>query len=163
MPSWKYHNYSLLGHGERSMQALGPSISLTGSTPLMRRSDDAELTLDWGANAAVLFGRQKVNSERHVTGRYQTFISIIRPSAVYPQFAITQYDHNLNTHRHNSVVVPNIGGSLGLSFKFPNAKVSLGYRADLFLGAMDGGNETHKSYDRIFHGPYATISIGLGG
>jgi len=45
--------------------------------------------------------------------------------------------------------------------KFPDAKVSLGYRADFFFGAMDGGIDTRKSYDRNFFGPYARIGIGL--
>ncbi|HVP85004.1 MAG TPA: hypothetical protein VMS78_09800 [Rhizomicrobium sp.] len=43
------------------------------------------------------------------------------------------------------------------------AKVSLGYRADFFFGAMDGGIDTRESYNRNFYGPYASISIGLGG
>jgi len=60
-------------------------------------------------------------------------------------------------------VVPNLGGFAGLSFKYPNAKVSVGYRADFFFGAMDGGIDAHKSYDRDFYGPFATVSIGLGG
>jgi hypothetical protein len=61
------------------------------------------------------------------------------------------------------VIVPNIGGFAGLSVRFPNAKVSLGYRADAFFGAMDGGIDVRKTYDRDFYGPFATISIGLGG
>jgi hypothetical protein len=60
-------------------------------------------------------------------------------------------------------VVPNIGGFAGFSLKFPNARVSLGYRADFFFGAMDGGIDTRKTYDRNFYGPFAKISIGLGG
>jgi hypothetical protein len=35
-------------------------------------------------------------------------------------------------------VVPNIDGFVGLSFHNANAKVSFGYRADFFFGAMDG-------------------------
>jgi hypothetical protein len=61
------------------------------------------------------------------------------------------------------VIVPNIGGFAGLSVRFPNAKVSLGYRADAFFGAMDGSIDVRKTYDRDFYGPFATISIGLGG
>jgi len=61
------------------------------------------------------------------------------------------------------VIVPNIGGFAGLSLRFPNAKVSFGYRADAFFGAMDGGIDARKTYDRDFYGPFATISIGLGG
>jgi hypothetical protein len=63
--------------------------------------------------------------------------------------------------RTRSVAVPNIGGFAGLSFKYPNAKVSLGYRADFFFGAVDGGIDARKTYDRSFYGPYMTVSIGL--
>ena len=63
--------------------------------------------------------------------------------------------------RSRNVTVPNIGGFAGLSFKYPNAKVSLGYRADFFFGAVDGGIDARKTYDRSFYGPYATVSIGL--
>jgi len=57
--------------------------------------------------------------------------------------------------------VPNIGGFAAISLKFPNAKVSLGYRGDFFFGAKDSGFETRSTTDVGFHGPYATISIGL--
>jgi hypothetical protein len=61
------------------------------------------------------------------------------------------------------VTVPNIGGFAALSYRFPNAKLSAGYRADFFFGAKDSGFETRSTTDVGFHGPYATISIGLGG
>jgi hypothetical protein len=41
--------------------------------------------------------------------------------------------------------------------------VSFGYRADFFFGAMDGGIDTRNTSTVSFHGPFATISIGLGG
>jgi len=37
-----------------------------------------------------------------------------------------------------------VGGFAGLSYNFPNAKVSLGYRADFFFGAIDGGPDAAK-------------------
>ena len=49
-----------------------------------------------------------------------------------------------------------------MSLRFPNAKLSFGYRGDFFFGAVDSGIETAKSYDRSFYGPFATIGIGLG-
>jgi hypothetical protein len=64
-------------------------------------------------------------------------------------------------NRSHAVAIPNVGGFAGISLKFPNAKVSLGYRGDFFFGAMDGGIDVRKTYDRNFYGPYATISIGL--
>jgi hypothetical protein len=56
-----------------------------------------------------------------------------------------------------------VGGFAGVSFRYSRAKLSLGYRADFFFGAMDGGIDTRATYDRNFYGPFATISIGLGG
>lgn len=51
----------------------------------------------------------------------------------------------------------------GFSVRFPNAKVSFGYRADLFFGAMDSGWDTRQTRDRSFYGLFASVSIGLGG
>ena len=50
----------------------------------------------------------------------------------------------------------------GLSFRYANAKM-MGYRADFFFGAMDGGIDTGKSGNIGFYGPFAAISVGLGG
>ena len=62
-----------------------------------------------------------------------------------------------------SVTVPNVGGTFGVSYRYSNAKISFGYRADLFVGAIDGGIDTRKSETLGFYGPFATISFGLGG
>ncbi len=64
--------------------------------------------------------------------------------------------------RSRSVTVPNVGGSLGLSVKYPNFKVSVGYRYDTFLNAMNTGIDAAKKSNLTFNGPYASISIGLG-
>ena len=45
--------------------------------------------------------------------------------------------------------------------RYTDAKVSLGYRADTFFGAMDGGQETAKKENRGFYGPYLNVSFGL--
>jgi len=67
----------------------------------------------------------------------------------------------VNVSRSHSVTVPNVGGFAGLSFRYTNAKVSLGYRADFFFGAMDNGIDRKTLEDRGFYGPYASIGIGL--
>jgi len=59
--------------------------------------------------------------------------------------------------------VPNAGGTAGISVRYPNAKLTLGYRADFFFGAMDGGVDARKSETRGFYGPFATVSMGFGG
>jgi len=62
-----------------------------------------------------------------------------------------------------SVIVPNLGGFAGVSVKYPNVKFSLGYRADFFFGAVDAGIDTRHAKDLGFSGPFAAISVGLGG
>jgi len=73
------------------------------------------------------------------------------------------YQHSADHDRSRSVVVPNVGGFAGLSFRYSNAKVSFGYRADFFFGAMDGGLDMARKENQGFYGPFASISIGLGG
>jgi hypothetical protein len=65
--------------------------------------------------------------------------------------------------RTRSVTVPNLGAFAGLSFVYTNAKISFGYRADVFFGAMDEGVDARHSKDAGFYGPFAKISVGLGG
>jgi hypothetical protein len=59
--------------------------------------------------------------------------------------------------------VPNLGGFAGVSLRYPNAKVSFGYKADFFFGAIDGGIDSRHTDNMGFHGPFAMIAIGLGG
>ena len=68
-----------------------------------------------------------------------------------------------NVNRSHNVTVPNLGGYAGLSVKYHDAKVSLGYRADTFFNAIDGGQYAVDKKDRGFYGPYFNISLGLGG
>ena len=56
----------------------------------------------------------------------------------------------------------NFGGFAGLSWKSDHAKVSIGYRYDTFLNAMDTGIDAAKKSNLTFNGPYASISVGLG-
>ncbi len=60
-------------------------------------------------------------------------------------------------------MVPNVGGFAGFTFRLQDFKVSAGYRADFFFGAMDGGVDTAKKENVGFYGPFATVSVGLGG
>jgi hypothetical protein len=115
------------------------------------------VTFDWGVNAAILFGRQKVHSQ-HITTAHHA--NITQTQGPLPTLYPTRVG---NVDRSRSVVVPNVGGFAGLSVRYPIAKISVGYRVDAFLGAMDGGQDVRKTYDRNFYGPFATISIGLGG
>ncbi|HTO42186.1 MAG TPA: hypothetical protein VL026_14540 [Rhizomicrobium sp.] len=149
------HNHSFYGRSniDRSFSGIGPTLSLNGSQSLVGSAENGEFTFDWGANAAVLFGRQKVRGSHRSSGAYfvnegEGPVSVNRPPAK-------------SVNRSRAVAVPNLGGFAGASLRFTNAKVSLGYRADFFFGAMDGGVDTRDTSNRSFHGPFATISVGL--
>ena len=152
-----YHSNAAAIIAARSFRGVGPSISWNASAPVVGNSESAEIALDWGVNASLLFGRQKAIIHHQSTARYQ--------GGHYPHIApTTLYQRSANPPaRARSVTVPNVGGFAGLSFLYSNAKVSLGYRGDFFFGAMDGGIDVAKSENRGFYGPFATISIGVGG
>jgi hypothetical protein len=150
------HHHSFYGQNSvtRSFSGLGPTLSLHGSQPLSEGEEGA-VTFDWGINAAVLFGRQRVNGSHQTTGAYWADFQVAPKST---------YDTGRKPFaRSRSVVVPNIGGFAGFSARYSNAKLSFGYRGDFFFGAMDGGLEARDAGNRSFHGPFATVSFGLGG
>ncbi|HVZ70064.1 MAG TPA: hypothetical protein VG891_11420, partial [Rhizomicrobium sp.] len=157
-----FHSNLASLRAERSFTGVGPSLSWKSSERLWEGSHDTEILLDWGVNGAILFGRQKSHTHHQSTGKsfyhYGPMLTgpvVLQTTARLPATP----DHT----RSRSVTVPNIGGFAGLSFKYDTAKISFGYRADFFFGAIDGGIDARKTYDRNFYGPYATVSIGLGG
>jgi hypothetical protein len=151
---WAYHQNSVTTQQRHSsFQGIGPSLSWSNTTGLLGDVADGQIALDWGANAAVLFGRQKAKVN------YTTMTQSHR-GGIYPYKSQHTTGHRTESRR---VTVPNLGGFAALSYRFTNAKLSVGYRADFFFGAMDRGLDTHKSVTTGFHGPFATISVGLGG
>lgn len=152
------HTYQASAHIEHSFWAVGPSISWNASAPFAGDPTDKSVSLDWGANAAILFGRQKVSGSGHTTTTYLHMPAF----NIFPDQSVTTF-HTSPIARSRSVVIPNVGGFAGVSLNFPNAKVGVGYRADFFFGAVDGGVDARKAFDRDFYGPFATIRIGLGG
>ncbi|HVT23172.1 MAG TPA: hypothetical protein VHD95_00975 [Rhizomicrobium sp.] len=155
IPLQYWHLYRASAEIARSFHGIGPSISWNSSVPVAGNAEHMELTFDWGVNAAVLFGRQKVVAHHETDGSFHY------PGTGLQISTVALPHHAYATARSRMVTIPNVGGLVGLSVKFPNAKVSLGYRGDFFFGAMDGGIDVRKTYDRNFYGPYATISIGL--
>jgi len=139
-------------HAARSFSGIGPSIGWNTSLPLTGSLANG-IAFDWGANAAILFGRQKADVSLH-TKIVQYYLSsgvVLRHLTSGPS-------------RRKQVVVPNIGGFAGLSYRAGDrAKFALGYRADMFFGAIDGGIATRKSENVGFYGPFASVSIGIGG
>ncbi|HUJ02509.1 MAG TPA: hypothetical protein VLW75_02650 [Rhizomicrobium sp.] len=154
---WRNNYHQYLGTAQRaaSFSGVGPSISWNASVPIAGNTGDGEITVDWGANAAMLFGRQRAKAHHHTTGSYH-----YRSGKYYYSAALQPGAGHRTQSR--SVVVPNLGGFAGLSFRYADAKMSLGYRADFFMGAIDNGLDTRKTETRGYYGPYASISIGIG-
>lgn len=151
-----HHSYFADLDSERSFRGVGPSLSWDGAARLSGNDDGQEITFDWGVNGALLFGRQKVGGSHQTTSRFFDGVvyALNRPPTV-----TTRNDVPLD--RARSSTVPNLGGFAGVSFKYPNAKVSLGYRADFFFGAMDAGIDNRRTEDMGFHGPFAKVAVGF--
>jgi len=155
LPDRRFHTYQATGLATRSFVGVGPSLSWTGSVPILGEQGSGQVSIDWGANAALLFGKQKAHTAHHETGRYD--------HNVFPGYT-TLYINPINGHDANrNVVVPNVGGFAGATWRIQNFKLSLGYRADLFFGAVDVGVDQRHSGTLSFYGPFAAISVGLGG
>lgn len=147
-----YHNFAAQEDARRSFHGIGPSLSVKASPSIARPGEDSDITLDWGVNGAVLFGRNQALVHHDTNeGYFHSWVG-------YTQL----YDHPYTRLRKHSAAVPNLGGFVGLSYRYVDAKISLGYRADMFFGAMDGGIDTRKNKNLGFFGPFASISIGMG-
>lgn len=151
-----FHTYYATGQASRSFQGIGPSLSWTGSAAVIGSVHAGEVALDWGANAALLFGRQKTRVQHLESGHYKS------PGLINFQYQLVYQKTGGHSGDH-SVAIPNAGGFAGVSFRVENFRASVGYRADFFFGAIDGGIDTRKSETLGFYGPFATISVGLGG
>jgi len=136
----------------RKFNGVGPSLSWDASAALVGNRNNGEIAVDWGVNGAVLFGRQSIRGSQKTTG-----------VPYVGGYTYDIYHHSPSLNRRKNVTVPNLGGFAGFSWQTSNAKVALGYRADFFFGAMDGGLDTRKAETIGFYGPFASVSVGLGG
>jgi len=157
-----FHSYHATGNASRSFHGIGPSLSWDGSTPIAGNLKNGEFSFDWGVSAALLFGRQKARVRDQETGVYASKLAFNHSHYATPPYTVT-YQHPGGHVIDRSVIVPNVGGMAGASWRIDNVKVSAGYRADFFFGAMDVGIDARKSATLGFYGPFATISIGIGG
>jgi len=150
-----YHKFSGSFQARGRFIGIGPSLSWEGSEGLTRDDRAGQIAIDWGISGALLFGRQ------HLAGQHQTSDLSVPYAGGPSNYFVYQTGNNLG--RRRSVIVPNAGGHLGISWRYPNAKISFGYKADFFFGSIDGGIDARKSETVGFYGPFAAISIGLGG
>ena len=162
VPLKYFHDYSASDQIGHDFHGIGPSLAWKASAPLIRTAQDAGISFDWGLNGAVLFGRQKVEGHHQTTNTQYIpyyFNQHRPPHAGY----VSVYHHHYIIARSRTVTVPNLGGFAGLTFRYAEAKLSVGYRADFFFGAMDDGIDSVKRETTGFYGPFATVSVGLGG
>jgi hypothetical protein len=157
-----HYHFSGATDVRRSFRGIGPSISWNSSSPIVETGEKSSIELDWGINAAALFGRQKVSGQRNVTAlHYKSFTEISFSGYTIYRGVASSYSHPHNLGRTHSVIVPNIGGFAGVSFRYAAAKMTFGYRGDFFFGAIDSGIAARKKADVGFYGPFASISIGF--
>ena len=168
IPLPTFNQYFLTGETARSFKGVGPSLSWNASAPIAGNAEDGELSLDWGINGAMLFGRQRAKVSHETQDSFLSQLHCTRTrrgvcNGYKPRY-LSEYPspHGNHSIRSRRVTVPNIGGFAALTARFRDAKVSIGYRYDTFLSAMDVGIDVAKKSNMLFHGPYASISIGLG-
>lgn len=166
VPEKYFNNYLARAEDTSSFHGLGPSISWSASVPVLGNAETSEVKFDWGVNGALLFGRQKASGSHRTTSIYfsRHYGYYDTPNGYhYGRGYHAPAHHGAAHNRSRSVTIPNIGAFAGLSFVRGDAKVSMGYRADFFFGVMDSGVDSRHAVNRSFYGPFATISIGLGG
>jgi hypothetical protein len=112
----------------------------------------SSIALDWGVNGAVLFGRQRVSEAHQTTDNYKHYFQYLNIATAHG-----------GAPRSRNATVPNLGGFAGVSWQAPNAKIMFGYRTDFFFGAMDGGIDMAHRENVGFYGPFASVSVGIGG
>jgi iron complex outermembrane receptor protein len=146
-----YHIFRANFDAKRRFTGIGPSLSWDASANITGSGTSSGITLDWGVNAAVLFGRQRAENHHQTIDNFRHYFHYVSINQISGGSA-----------RSKNVTVPNLGGFAGVSWRYANAKISLGYRADMFFSVIDGGIDAVKKENRGFFGPYASISIGIG-
>ena len=147
-----YHIFRAKFDAARHFNGIGPTVSWNASTNLFGNPTSSSIALDWGVNGAVLFGRQRVSEAHQTTDNLKHGLHYVSVTTAHG-----------GAPRSRTATVPNLGGFAGVSWQAPNAKVTFGYRADFFFGAMDGGIDTAHRENVGFYGPFASVSVGLGG
>jgi len=135
----KYYYTSFNRELHRTFNGVGPVISWAASTPVGDPGDN--LSVDWGVDAAVLFGSRKAWE------------------------AGPSYDFS---PRSKNASVPQVDGYLGLGWHPTDSRFSFhaGYAISASWGLYDSNfdfdeDETRNSVNRISHGPYLDVTMQL--
>ncbi len=151
-----YNKFHASFEGLRKFTGIGPALSWDASSMIAGNSHDGGISLDWGVNGALLFGRQKMSARHETSDRYfNYYYERIFSSPIYDRAPPP-------VSRSKRVTVTNLGGFAGVSWRYAAAKITMGYRADYFFGVLDGGIDTAKKEDRAFYGPFLSIAVGIG-
>lgn len=131
----------------RANNAVGPQIFIQQTSLLPGRMGDAGLSVGWGASGGVLFGRQTVDSS-------------------ITQQVTSSGDHNFyqafsNGSRAHNTITTDAALYLQLSWRPAHSPASfgVGYKAQVFFNALDGGYPSARNIDFFDHGPYADVQI----
>jgi outer membrane receptor protein involved in Fe transport len=152
---------------EREFKGLGPMLSWDAAARLLGNEDVGHLDIDWSIGGGALFGKQKTSLTGYESADPFTgfagggtdelgglqFVRDARDAIVTP----------ISRSRSQSVTVPVIDLSLGLSYSIDRVSIGAGYRWERYFDVLDAGDDEHKSYDRTIDGPYMKISVGFGG
>jgi outer membrane receptor protein involved in Fe transport len=157
-PTQHHSLYNSSLASKRKFEGFGPSLSWEASKRLAGNDKDGSLALDWRINGGLLFGKQTMASREERDATYYHF----EPNIVYPpQLKDSLYDETIDRSRSQRVTVPNLGASLGLTYRIAGVKVAAGYRWERFFGAIDGGIDKAQSFDRTIRGAYVKFGIGF--
>ena len=159
LPQKYFHNFSASSQNKASFMGIGPTISWDASAPLKRRYAGQTDYFRLGRERRRVVRPAKIR--RLSPDKWQAEYGASAACFLYT----THYTHGGHTRTiaRAWLLCRTLVRFAGLSFHYANAKVSFGYRIDEFLGAMDGGIDTYKSYNFGDSGPFVNLTLGLGG
>jgi len=152
------HHYGASIDASREFKGVGPEVTWSASQHLLGNVNTGNVDIDWSITGGVLFGKQKTNvtgdrGEAYFTGKYYDSTRY-QPLAVAP-LGIAP--------RSESVTVPMLDLSLGLSYEIGRFKAGAGYRWERYFDVLDVGYNEHQDAHRTIDGPYFKIAVGFGG
>jgi len=140
----KYGTNTGTGHISRRFSGFGPVVSWDASLPFGDMADGG-FAFDWGVNASLLFGQQKVSD--HLVSGYGAY----------------------GAHRNHSRAVPAAELYAGFSYHFTQGEyVGFGYKLDTASKVFNGAGPTFGSFGpsdnvgRTSYGPYVKFGISFG-
>jgi len=145
---------------DRTFEGFGPTLSWDAAIGLLGSEEAGHLDVDWRLRAGVLFGKQRtnVNGFEQSTHFEESYFVHLTPEAEVLNDPVP-----VEVHRSQSVSVPLVDLSLGLSYEVGRMKVGAGYRWERYFGVLDVGYDEHKDADRTIDGPYFKVAVGFGG